>query len=328
MRNPNSLKWLRRSCAIRWAAVLGLALGAISDTAAAAPRNASQAGEVPVHMVVTVKPHHGGNAPAMSADDVKVYLAGKPNQVTGFVPLQGARAGLQLFILIDETSRDTIGLHFQSIANFIEEQPATTAIAVGYMRNGMVVTVQDLTKDHALAAKSLRLPLGAAVGYTSPYLALTDLMKKWPVTEDRREILMITSGIDPLGGGFESNPYENPYLQEAFDRAQRGGFIVYAIYVPGSGFAARGFFRTTLAQTGLDMIAQKTGGETYNLYLGDPVDIDPYLRGVSYNLNHQYQLTFLAPGANKPRLEPVKVKTEMSNAVLITAEAGYVGTGM
>lgn len=315
---------------LRIGAIFGLFFGIISAQAPAqtSANEATTSGAVPVHMVVTVKPHHGGTPPAVAADDVVVYQGSKRDTVTGLVPLQGDRAGLQLFILIDETSRDSLGLHFTSIKNFIAQQPVTTQIGVGYMRNGMVAIVQPLTTDHALAENSVRLPLGATVGYTSPYIALMDLMKKWPVTQDRREVVMITSGIDPYGGGFSNNPFENPYLEEAYNNAQRGGFIVYIIYMPGAGPAGRGFFRTNLAQTGLDMLAQKTGGQSYNLLHGNPVDISPYLRDISFSLNHQYQLTFLAPGAAKPRLEPVKVKTEISNTVLMTAENAYVTSGM
>jgi hypothetical protein len=279
-------------------------------------------------MVVTVKANHSGQVPAVGADEVRVYQGGKTEKVTSWIPLQGSRAGLELFILIDDTSRTSVSLQFRSIAKFIEEQPATTMIGVGYMRNGTVVVAQDLTKDRGLVEKSLRLPLGTGVGLTSPYLSLSELMKKWPVSDDRREILMITSGTDPLGGGFSNDPYANPYLDAAVDRAQRGGFIVYSIYFPGAGFAGRGRFRTVLAQTGLDILAQRTGGETYYLAFGDPVNITPYLQDVSNRLNHQYELTFLAKGAKKPTLQPVKVKTELPNTGLITAEKGYVGTGM
>jgi hypothetical protein len=311
------------------AAMLGLILGMSAGPAPAKERKADSSGtEVSVKMVVTVKAHHGGQVTAVYADDVRVYQGDKKDRVTSWVPLQGSRAGLQLFILIDETSRESLSTQFSSIAKFIEEQPATTAVGVGYMRNGTVVTAQELTTDHALAAKSLRLPIGAAAGYASPYLSLSDLMKKWPATEDRREILMITNGIDPLGGGFENDPFNNPYLDAALDRAQRGGFIVYSIYSPGAGFAERGSIRTELAQTGLDLLAQKTGGETFYLGFGAAVDFTPYLRDVSNSLKHQYELTFLAEGAKKPTLEPVKVKTEMPNIGLITAEHGYVGTGM
>jgi hypothetical protein len=279
-------------------------------------------------MVVTVKPHHGAQVPAVAADDVKVYQKGQLDTVASWVPLQGDRAGLQLFILIDDTSRSTLALQYSSINKFIEEQPATTAIGVGYMRNGAVFVAQNLTTEHALVEKSLRLPLGSGAAYTSPYLALSDLMKKWPATADRREILMITSGTDPLGGGFSNDPFSNPYLDAAFEQAQRGGFIVYSIYSPGVGRASRGMFRTNLAQSGLDLLSQKTGGETYYLGFGAPVDITPYLQDVSRNLKNQYGLTFLAKSAKKPALEPVKVKTEMPNTGLITAKNGYIGSGM
>jgi len=308
--------------------MFGLVLGLIPGSTPALAQQVNSSTDVPVHMVVTVKPHHGAQVPALAADDVKVFQKGKPDVVASWVPLQGDRAGLQLYILIDDTSRDSLALHFSSIDKFVEEQPATTAIAVGYMRNGTVYTAQNLTTDHTLVKKSLRLPLGFGAGYTSPYLALSELMKKWPETKDRREILMITSGTDPLGGGFSNDPYTNPYLDAAFEQAQRGGFIVYSIYAPGVGRAGRGLFRTDMAQTGLDLLSQKTGGETYYLMYGAPVDITPYLQDVSNSLKHQYALTFLAKGAKKPTLEPVKVKTEMPNMGLITAEDGYIGSGM
>jgi len=319
---------LIRKSSIAFGAMLGLLLGVIFGSAPASAQQASSSTDVPVHMVVTVKPHHGTQVPAVAADDVKVYQKGQRDMVASWVPLQGDRAGLQLFILIDDTSRSTLALQYSSIDKFIEEQPATTAIGVGYMRNGAVFTAQNLTTDRALAEKSLRLPLGFGAAYTSPYLALSDLMKKWPETKDRREVLMITSGIDPLGGGFSNNPFTNPYLDAALEQAQRGGFIVYSIYAPGVGLASRGRFRTDLAQTGLDLTAEKTGGETYYLAFGAPVDITPYLQDVSRNLKNQYGLTFLARSAKKPTLEPVKVKTEMPNTGLVTAEDGYVKSGM
>src|SRR5271169_205019 len=327
MRNLTNGTLIRKD-SMTLAAMFALFLGVIFGPAPASAQQTNSSTDVPVHMVVTVKSHHGTQPPAVAADDVKVFQKGKPDTVASWVPLQGDRAGLQLYILIDDTSRANLALQYSSIDKFIEEQPATTAIAVGYMRNGTVYTAQDLTTDHTLAEKSLRLPLGFGAAYTSPYLALSDLMKKWPETRDRREILMITSGIDPLGGGFSNDPFTNPYLYAALERAQRGGFIVYSIYSPGAGRVGRGLFRTDLAQTGLDLMAQKTGGETYYLAFGAPVDITPYLQDVSNSLKHQYELTFLAKAEKKPALEPVKVKTEMPNTGLVTAEDGYVKTGM
>src|SRR5271156_653121 len=249
MRNPTNGTLIRKY-SITLAAMFGLFLGVIFGPAPTSAQQTNSSTDVPVHMVVTVKSHHGTQPPAVAADDVKVYQKGKPDAVTSWIPLQGDRAGLQLFILIDDTSRSSLALQYSSIDKFIEEQPSTTAIGVGYMRNGTVFAAQELTTDRALAMKALRLPLGTT-SYTSPYLALSDLMKKWPVSQDRREILMITSGIDALGG----SPFTNPYLSAAVDRAQKGGFIIYSIYTPSSGLAGRGFYRNTFAQAGLDMLA-------------------------------------------------------------------------
>ena len=138
---------------------------------------------------------------------------------------------------------------------------------------------------------------------------------------------MFTSGVDPLGGGFSNDPLSNPYLLTAVDQAQEGGFIVYTIYTPGAE-AAVARFRTTLSQTGLDVVLQRTGGQAYYLGFGSPVNIAPYLQDVSERLKHQYGLTLMAKSAEKPTLEPVKVKTETPNTSLTTAEEGYVKAGM
>jgi hypothetical protein len=328
MRNEKMAKKITRKHSIGLGVMFALLLGMVFGPTASA-NDADSSNQVPVHMVVTVKARHGDQVPVVAANDVKVFQRDKQDMVTSWVPFQGDRAGLQLFILIDDTSRDSVSLQFKSIEKFIDEQAASTSIGIGYMRNGMVVTAQALTPDRDLAKKALRLPLGATVGYTSPYLALSDLMKKWPQTKDRREILMITSGIDPLGGGFSNDPYNNPYLDAAANQAQRGGFVVYSIYTSGAGVGGRERgFRTAFQQAGLDLISQKTGGETYYLGFGSPVDFSPYLDDVTNCLKHQYELVFLAKGAKKPTLKPVKVKTEMPKIGLITATDGYVGTGI
>ena len=58
---------------------------------------------------------------------------------------------------------------------------------------------QNFTQDHAAAAKSLRLALGDFGAEASPYVSLSEFIKHWPATNGtRREVLMITSGIDGL----------------------------------------------------------------------------------------------------------------------------------
>ena len=121
MRNQKIGDSIRKSF-ITLGTMFGLVLGVISGPAPASAQQADSSTDVPVHMVVTVKSHHGAQVPAVAPDDVKVYQKGQRDMVSSWVPLQGDRAGLQLFILIDDTSRSSLALQFSSIDKFIEEQ--------------------------------------------------------------------------------------------------------------------------------------------------------------------------------------------------------------
>src|SRR5690242_5725366 len=95
-----------------------------------------------VHMIVTAEGRHGKNVGPVSREDVQVYAGNDRLQVNDWVPLHGDRAALQLYILLDDSSSTSLGSQLEDIRAFIHAQPATTAIAVGYMRNGAVDTVQ------------------------------------------------------------------------------------------------------------------------------------------------------------------------------------------
>jgi len=162
-----------------------------------APSNAQEAAaSVPVTMTVTASVPSDKRMPELSQQDIAVTQGNERLKVTEWVPAKGDRAGLDLFILIDDASNPTLGMHFDDLKTFINAQPSTTAIGVGYMRNATVQIAQNFTTDHAAAAKALRLPLASVGAYGSPYLSVIDLMKRWPAGENRREVLMVTDGID------------------------------------------------------------------------------------------------------------------------------------
>src|SRR5262249_18013880 len=150
----------------------------------------------------------------------------------------------ELFVLIDEATGSRFGVHLQELRRFIEVQPETTAIGIGYMRNGAVMMAQNLTTDHLQAAKAMRLPLGSAGAGGSAYLSLSDLIKRWPANPARHEVLMITNGIEPLGS---ATPH-NPYVESAIHDAQRAGVIVHSIYTAGGGHFGRDFWRINWGQ--------------------------------------------------------------------------------
>lgn len=96
-------------------------------------------------MTVSVEAKHGGEVPVVYREDVRVLQGSNRLRATEWVALQGTQADLQLFVLLDDASDPAIGLQFDDLRQFMNGQPATTAIAVGYMRYGTVETVQNFT---------------------------------------------------------------------------------------------------------------------------------------------------------------------------------------
>ncbi len=171
---------------------------------AAIPPSPAQEGKttngVPVKMTVTVNVASDKRMPEINQQDVVVKQGKQRLQVAEWVPAQGDRAGLDLFILIDDASDTRLGSHLGDLRKFINAQPATTTVGVGYMRNATVQIAQNFTRDHAAAAKAVRLPLGTPGAYGSPYLSVIDLMQRWPESPNRREVVMVTAA-DRNGSG-------------------------------------------------------------------------------------------------------------------------------
>jgi len=190
------------------------------------------------------------------------------------------------------------------------------------MQNGMAKVEQDLTTDHARAAKALRLPMGIREANASPYISLSDLVKKWPTSSARREVVMSTDGADPYYG---SGDMQDPYLDAAIDEATRAGIVVSAIYTPGVGHFGHSHWMTYWGQMYLAELAEKTGGEAYYIgFTGPPVAFAPYLDDVAHRLEHQYWLTFLAKPQKKAGWQQVRLRTEMADVDLISAGRVYV----
>ncbi len=275
---------------------------------------------VPVQMTVTVEGTHGKDAPDLAREDVMVFQGRERLPVTEWIALKGERSGLEMFILIDDASAMTLGLQLSDLRNFILSQPSNALVGVGYMRNDFVDVAQNLTTDHAKAANALRLPFGRIASGASPYLALTDLIRRWPTCCVRREVVLVSSGIDPLGGVGPANPY----VDVAIEHAQRAGVIVYSIYMPRSGHGSHSFWRMNWGQNYLAQVSEETGGESYMLGFGAPVSFEPYLREIGEHLRHQYSLTFLAKPPGKPGMVPFHVTTEVSNAEIVAAPRIYL----
>ena len=297
---------------------LGIVLAGSGLTIGAASCVAQEA--IPVHMVVTAEAHRGPEVPEIRKEDVVVYQGKERKQVVDWTPLRGERGALQLFILLDDSSRPEIGSQFDEIRAFIHSQPPTTAIGIGYMRDGGVDIAQDLTTEHELAARAVRLPLGNLGAFASIYLSIEDLIKRWPETPIRREVLVISDGIDYFGGIGPANPYVDTVIEQA----QKAGIIIYAIYATGVGHYGHSLFRMNWVQNYLSEIAQETGGEAYFLGYTTPVSFTPYLDDIRGRLTNQYLLVFLAKPEKKPGLQSVRIRTELPNVELAAADKVFV----
>jgi hypothetical protein len=283
---------------------------------------AQQPAGVPVHIVVTVEANKGKEIPVINREDVIVHEGRDRDTVVDWVPAQGEHAALELMILLDDGSNSTPGTQLDDLRNFISSQQDTTTVGVAYMRDGIVEVVQNLTNDHSAAAKALRLPLGTRGVNGSPYLALTDLVKRWPTTAARRAVVMATDGVDRLYG---AGDLQDPYLDEAIDNALRAGITVSAIYTPGVGHFGHSYWQTYWGQTYLSRLADETGGEAYYIgFSGPPVAFTPFLEDVEKRLVHQYLLTFLAKPPKKANWQRIRLMTEVPNADLVAPDKVWV----
>jgi hypothetical protein len=277
---------------------------------------------VPVRMIVTADVADGKRAPEITQQDVVVKKGKERLQVAEWLPAKGDSAALELFILIDDASDASLGSQLNEVRAFIDAQPSTTTLGVGYMRSGTVQIVQDFTTDHALASKAVRMPTGSVGAYGSPFLSVIDLMKRWPASSARHEIVMVTDGIDRARRG--RNALLNPDIDTAISVAQRTGTMVHTIYAPGVGRSHRNSWEATTGQNGIARLSDETGGESFFLGLQSAVSFQPYLNALKKILDNQYLLTVSAKPGNKAGLQYVNLSTEVPGVELDAADAVWV----
>ncbi len=300
------------------------------------PQENAAPGTTQVHMVITDQTvtDSGDDTPVLRPDSVTVKQGKNPLKVTSLIPAQGDNAALQLFILIDDTCNTGIGNNLNDLRDFINAQPASTQVGVAYMSNATIQIVQNFTTDHDLAAKAVRLPRGTLSSMDSPYLSLISLVKGWPQQKVRREVLMISDGIDRFRGKSSSRgalgparytmPMISPDADTASTVSQRYGVIVHSIYATGVGRLGRNIWEAQLGQSGIGKIADETGGEYFALGTQNAVSFKPYLDRLQKILNNQYYLVFQAVPQKNDGLQRVSISTELANVDLGAADNVWV----
>lgn len=307
--------------------VLAVGAGVLHSQEKAAPST------VQVHMVITDQTFSDNSEiPVLRPDTVQVKQGKNPLKVDQLIAAQGDNAALQLFILIDDTCDPGIGNNLNDIRDFINAQPASTVIGVAYMSNAIIQITQNFTADHGLAAKALRLPRGNLSAMDSPYLSLISLVKGWPQQNVRREVLMVTDGIDRLrnrrsSGGLSTISSISPDADTASSNSQRYNVIVHSIYATGAGRLGRNAWEAQLGQSGVAKISAETGGEYFALGTQNAVSFKPYLERLQKIFDNQYYLVFRAVPGKKDGLQRVSVSTELPNADIAAADNVWVPAG-
>jgi hypothetical protein len=290
-----------------------------------ARQNTSEPG-VPASVVVTVEAKRGKAIPPIEQRDILVREGQDERPVTAFVPLHGQEGRLQLMLLIDDSARQTFDTEINTLKQFVNELPPDTEVAIAYMRNGMADVTANFTQDHAAAASAIRLVLGPGGADVSPYDSLTDAMKKWPKTgAERKEVVMISSGIEGLGGGYTT---DNPYVNAGIQSALKAGVVVYTIYDPSVGHFGHSLWRNTWGQNFLSQLSDETGGEFYTIGFGSPVSFQPFLNSILFNLQHQFRLTFIARAEKKSGFQPLHVSISEKDASIAAPDKVFVRAGM
>jgi hypothetical protein len=298
---------------------------------------------VPVHLVITDAALRDENElPPLRREDVKVKQGKNFLQVTQLIPAQGDNAALQLMILIDDTLNTSVWNNLNDIKDFITAQPASTVIGVAYMSNATVTVVQNFTADHDLAVKAVRLPLRSLSSMDSPYLSLISLVKSWPQQNVRREVLMVTDGIDRLRGEqpqrtrlgpnygpvYHTMPTISIDAISASEISQRYNVIVYSLYAAGVGRAGRSTWDLQLGLSGLSKLSSETGGECFSLGTSTPLSFKPYLERMQKLFSNQYYVVFDAVPGKKAGLQRVKVQTELPNSEILAPDNVWVPAAM
>jgi hypothetical protein len=279
-------------------------------------QTAEAAGPGSVTMTVTAVGKKDAAPPEIKREDVQLFLNKERTQIVNW------RRGEKLYlaVLIDDSLDPDVASQWDVVREFFNAQPPSTYISVSYARNGAAEVAQDFTDNHELAGKALRIPIGPGA-FSSPYLALIDLMKRLPAgPTERRSILMLSSGIDYFHGNFPTSPD----AESAFTRAQKENINIWSIYYPDAGHLGRRWFRAFRAQNDLSRLAEESGAEAYYLATSEPVTFKPYLDELTTHLRNQYLLTFQGNGGPKGRFQRVKAATEVPGVEFLHAPQAFL----
>lgn len=288
-----------------------IAIGGFSICAWAA---SSAGAGAEARLVVTVADHMKHKPQILKPGDIENT---ESMRIVNIAPLYGDK---ELYILIDDAANYDFGAKLEELRDFVNSQPPSTAVGVAFIRDGELKIAQAPAKDHKLIARELRAPAGSKP--ENPWCALSGLIRGWAAGTERREVLMITSGLDKTAGGKASCGNADT----AIAQAQRAGVSVFAIYHPVADYATQEWRRVDDGVVELSHVCYETGGEAYFVTHSAMETIVPFLEDIAEHLNNQYRMTVVFDSTPEPGLRDVYLRAFSPDLELMAPTKVWVGS--
>ena len=241
---------------------------------------------VEVQMILTAADHMNHQPGILKSTDITITDA----TITDWIPLDSRN--LELYFVIDDSANYDFAARLEELKQFAAAQLPAVSIGVAYIHDGALAIAERPTTDHALAVKALRMPTGSKV--TNPYCALSDLIGNWRTQSLRREIILVSAGIDDTAAGAPVCVNAETVIHDA----ERAGVVVYSLYNPTAGYLAEPWSKVDMGIVNLASVSYETGGEAYFVGHTPTLSIEPFLADITEHLGHQYLVKFrLAPTA-------------------------------
>jgi hypothetical protein len=267
---------------------------------------------VEAQMIVTSADHMNHRPPALQADDLRITDA----TITNLIPFEGGR-DLELFILIDDAANYDFGAKLQELRRFVTSQPAPVSIGIAFIREGTLDVVEQPTRDHQRAARALRAPSGSIAA--NPYCALSGLIDGWKNKSLRREIVLVSTGIDDTSTGAVCVNAETTIRD-----AERAGVVVYALYNPVTDYASEKWSKVDSGIVDLAHVSYETGGEAYFTGHTPTATLEPFLTDIAEHLAHQYLVKFRLASVPESGFQTIHVSSGNVDQELMKPERIWV----
>ena len=229
---------------------------------------------------------------------------------------------MTLAIVIQDDLVSSVSVEARSLAGFIRNQPGSSRVMVGYIRQGSLEVRRKFTNELDKAAASVRPPLGlASAAPFNPYVEIIEALRRYDSQPlGRRAMIVISDGIDVSRGADSSTPGLSLDLERAIKEAQRRSVAIYSIFAPPAADVSQSL--SFNGQGCLDKLSRETGGRAFFQGTSAPVSFGPFLREIDAALSKQIALTYLSTHPNKG-FHKLDIKP-LERDVEIRHPAGYV----